>query len=56
MMVSMLAQGVWDDVEPRTPNSLVEAKKDNMALDAIYHGIPEDLLLTLAEKKTAKEA
>ncbi|XP_023767725.1 uncharacterized protein LOC111916312 [Lactuca sativa] len=27
-----------------------------MALGAIYHGIPEDLLMTLAEMKTAKEA
>lgn len=27
-----------------------------MELAAIYQGIPEDLLLSLAEKKTAKEA
>ena len=32
MRVFMLAQGVWDAVEPRTANTLVEAKKDNMAL------------------------
>lgn len=56
MRVFMLAQGVWDAVESRTANTLVEAKKDNMALAAIYQGIPEDLLMTLAEKKTAKEA
>ncbi|XP_023739877.1 eukaryotic translation initiation factor 3 subunit C-like [Lactuca sativa] len=56
MRVFMMAQGVWDAVEPRTANTLVEAKKDNMALAAIYQGIPEDLLMTLAEKKTAKEA
>ncbi|XP_023730063.1 uncharacterized protein LOC111877793 [Lactuca sativa] len=56
MRVFMLAQGVWDAVEPRTANTLVETKKDNMALAAIYQGIPEDLLMTLAEKKTAKEA
>lgn len=55
MRVFMLAQGVWDAVEPRTANTLVETKKDNMALAAIYQGIPEDLLLVLAEKKTAKE-
>nr|KAJ0210782.1 hypothetical protein LSAT_V11C400185190 [Lactuca sativa] len=56
MRVYMLAQGIWDAVEPRTSNTLVESKKDNMALTAIYQGIPEDLLMVLAEKKTAKEA
>ena len=56
MRVFMLAQGVWDAVEPRTANTVIESKKDNMALAAIYQGIPEDLLMVLAEKKTAKEA
>ena len=56
MRVFMQAQGVWDAVEPRTSNTVVEVKKDKMALAAIYQGIPEDLLLSLAEKKTAKEA
>ena len=28
MRVFMLAQGVWEAVEPRTANTLVEAKKD----------------------------
>ncbi|KAI3518152.1 hypothetical protein L1887_06594 [Cichorium endivia] len=56
MRVFMQAHGVWEAVEPRTPNTVVEPKKDKMALAAIYQGIPEDLLLTLAEKRTAKEA
>ncbi|GJU50602.1 zinc finger, CCHC-type containing protein [Tanacetum coccineum] len=56
MRVFMQAQGVWDAVEPRTSNTVVEVKKDKMALAAIYQGIPEDLLLSLAEKKIAKEA
>ncbi|KAI3522492.1 hypothetical protein L1887_00319 [Cichorium endivia] len=56
MRVFMQAQGVWEAVEPRTANTVVEVKKDKMALAAIYQGIPEDLLLSLAEKKTAKEA
>nr|KAJ0225396.1 hypothetical protein LSAT_V11C100018330 [Lactuca sativa] len=56
MRVFMQAQGVWDAVEPRTPNTVVEVKKDKMALAAIYQGILEDLLLSLAEKQTAKEA
>lgn len=56
MRVFMQAQGVWDAVEPRTSNTVVETKKDKMAMAAIYQGIPEDLLLSLAEKQTAKEA
>ncbi|GJS54680.1 zinc finger, CCHC-type containing protein [Tanacetum coccineum] len=56
MRVFMQAQGVWDAVEPRTSNTVVEVKKDKMALAAIYQGIPEDLLLSLAEKETAKDA
>lgn len=56
MRVFMQAQGVWDAVEPRTSNTVVEVKKDKMALAAIYQGIPEDLLLSLAERKSAKEA
>nr|GEX72333.1 hypothetical protein [Tanacetum cinerariifolium] len=34
---------------------LVEVKKDKMALAAIYQGIHEDLLLSISEKKSAKE-
>lgn len=56
MRVFMQAQGVWDAVEPRTSNILVEVKKDKMALATIYQGILGDLLLSLVEKKTAKEA
>ena len=54
-------QAVWDAVEPRTANTVVEVKKDKLALATIYQGIPEDLLipadllLSLAKKKTAKE-
>ncbi|KAI3684116.1 hypothetical protein L6452_33335 [Arctium lappa] len=56
MKVFMQAQGVWDAVEPKNQREVVEVKKDKMALAAIYQGIPEDLLLSLAEKQTAKEA
>lgn len=56
MKVFMQAQGVWEAVVPRTANTVVEVKKDKMALAAIYQGIPEDLLLSLAEKQTAREA
>nr|GEU33305.1 hypothetical protein [Tanacetum cinerariifolium] len=56
MRVFMQAQGVWEAVEPRTANTVVEVKKDKMALAAIYQGIPEDLLLSVSEKKSAKKA
>lgn len=56
MKVYMQAQGVWDAVEPSDPKVAVEDRTDKVALAAIYQRIPEDLLLALAEKKTAKEA
>lgn len=56
MRVFMQAQGVWEAVESSDPKTVVEAKMDNVALAAIYQGIPEDVLLSIAEKKTAKEA
>ncbi|GJX69130.1 ribonuclease H-like domain, reverse transcriptase, RNA-dependent DNA polymerase [Tanacetum coccineum] len=56
MRVFMQAQGVWEAIEPRTRNTAIDVKKDKLALAAIYQGIPEDLLLSLAEKQTAKDA
>nr|GFA20058.1 hypothetical protein [Tanacetum cinerariifolium] len=56
MRVFMQAQGVWEDIEPRTRNMAIDVKKDKLALAAIYQGIPEDLLLSLVEKQTAKDA
>ena len=55
MRVFMQAQRVWDAVEPRTSNTVIGVKKDKMALTTIYQDIPEDLLLSLVEKKAAKE-
>ena len=40
MKVSMRAQGVWHAVEPKDPKVPIEEKKDQMALAAIYQGIP----------------
>lgn len=54
--VFMQAHGVWEAVEPKDPKAVVEDKVDKRALAMIYQSIPEDLLLTLAERKTAKEA
>lgn len=56
MRVFMQAQGVWDAVEHSDPKYVVETKLDKVALAAIYQGIPEKILLPIAEKKTAKEA
>ncbi|XP_074356127.1 uncharacterized protein LOC141695814 [Apium graveolens] len=56
MKVYMQAHGVWDAVEPKDPNGVVEEKIDKLALAAIYQSIPEDILLSLADKETAKAA
>lgn len=56
MRVFMQAQGVWLAVEPCDPKATVEEKTDKVALAMIYQGIPEEMLLSIADKKTAKEA
>lgn len=56
MRVYMQAHGVWEAVEPSDPKAVVEGKTDKIALAMIYQGIPEDVLLSLADKKTSKEA
>lgn len=56
MKVFMQAQGVWDAIEPMNAKAAAEERKDKMAMAAIYQGIPEETLLLLAKKKTAKEA
>ncbi|XP_074373654.1 uncharacterized protein LOC141714003 [Apium graveolens] len=56
MRVYMQAYGVWEAIEPKDPKASVEDRQDKMALVTIYQAIPEETLLSLAEKKTAKEA
>lgn len=56
MRVFMQAHGVWEAVEPSDPKVAVEGKVDKVALAMIYQGIPEDVLLSIADKKTAKDA
>ncbi|XP_074373711.1 uncharacterized protein LOC141714067 [Apium graveolens] len=56
MRVFILAHGVWDAVEPCDPKGTVEDKMDKVALAMMYQGIPEDLLLDIADKRSAKEA
>lgn len=57
MKVYMQAHGVWEAVSPKDPEtSVVDDKVDKVALAVIYQGIPEDVLLSIADKGTTKEA
>lgn len=59
MKVFMQAHGVWEAIEPKETKDekgTVEDKVDKRALAVIYQGISEELLLSIAEKGTAKEA
>lgn len=56
MKVFMQAQGVWAAVEPTDEKAVIEEKTDKIALAMIYQGIPEEILLSVAEKKSSKEA
>lgn len=54
MKVFMEAQGGWEAVDQSDPKFAVETKVDMMALAAIYQDIPQDVLLSITEKQTAK--
>ncbi|XP_074326662.1 uncharacterized protein LOC141664604 [Apium graveolens] len=56
MKVCMQAQGVWEAVEKSDPKEAIAIKTDKVVLAAIYEGIPEDMLPSIAEKKSTKEA
>lgn len=56
MKVFMQAHGIWEAIEPADPKTKVEEKKDKVALAAIYQAIPEDILLSVADKTSAKDA
>ena len=56
MRVFMQAHRVWEAIEPKDPKVAVEDKVDKRALAIIYQGIGEDLLLSIADKTTSKEA
>ncbi|KAL8089642.1 hypothetical protein AgCh_039213 [Apium graveolens] len=55
MKVFMQAHGVLEAIEPKDAAGVVEDKTDKRALAIIYQGIPEDLLLSLADKQMSKE-
>ena len=48
-------QGVWEAVEPAVGAAAVDAKKDKKARSNLLQALPEDLLMQVAKKKTAKE-
>ncbi|XP_074360724.1 uncharacterized protein LOC141700968 [Apium graveolens] len=56
MKVFMQAHGIWEAIEPKDPKTTADEKMDKRALAIIYQGIADDMLLTIAEKKTSKEA
>ncbi|XP_074359954.1 uncharacterized protein LOC141700075 [Apium graveolens] len=56
MKVFMKAQGVWNAIENKEKGAAVDDRQDKIALATIYQGIPEDILLSVANKETAKEA
>jgi hypothetical protein len=47
-------QGVWEAVEPAVSEA-VDEKKDKKARSHLFQALPEDLLMQVARKKTAKE-
>lgn len=56
MCVFMQAHIVWEAVGPTYPKVKIEDKSDKVALPAIYQAIPEDILVSVTEKQTAKNA
>ncbi|KAK9074991.1 hypothetical protein SSX86_003310 [Deinandra increscens subsp. villosa] len=54
MEALMDAQGVWEAIQPEV-GAAVDEKKSKMARAFIFQAIPEEILLQVAKKKTAKE-
>ncbi|KAL8107626.1 hypothetical protein AgCh_024146 [Apium graveolens] len=55
MKAYMRAHGVWEAIVPKDPKAPIQDKMDKIAVAAIYQSIPEDILLSVADKETAKE-
>lgn len=55
MKVFMQAQGVWNAVSPSDEKTIVDERNDKVAMAMMYLGLPEDVLLSVAQKKTAKD-
>ncbi|XP_072150736.1 uncharacterized protein [Setaria viridis] len=48
------AQGLWEDVNP-AEGEVADARKDKTARAQLLQALPEDILLQVSQKKTAKE-
>lgn len=55
MKVLIQAHGVWEAIKQTDPKTVVEDRVDKVALVMIYQSIPEEMLLSLSEKKKAKD-
>ena len=56
MKIAMQAQEVWEAIEPKNPQNQVSVKKDRLAIAIIVQAVPDEILLSLAEKESTKEA
>lgn len=56
LKVFMQAHGIREAIEPKDPKATLDEKTDKLALAAIYQSIPEDVLLSVAKKTSAKDA
>lgn len=54
MKVYLKARGVWSAIDLKDPKATVDDKADKVALAMIYQGLPEEILLSVAEKETTK--
>lgn len=54
MKAFLEAQGVQDVIEWKDLQAALDEKQDKMAMTAIHQEILEDLLLSVAEKESAK--
>lgn len=54
MRAVMKAHGIWEAIEPTHPKATVDVKANRFAVVVIYQAVPEDILLAMAEKTSAK--
>ncbi|XP_074326489.1 uncharacterized protein LOC141664434 [Apium graveolens] len=56
MKVIMQTHLVWEAIEVNDPKAVCDEMTDKIALAMVYQGIFEEMLLSIAEKKKAKDA
>ncbi|XP_074327465.1 uncharacterized protein LOC141665377 [Apium graveolens] len=54
MRAVMMAHEIWEEIEPTNTKALVDVKADRFVVAVIYQAIPEDILLAVVEKTSAK--